>query len=61
MNDIFLMTRWAEKGASEVTRFNICRLYMDIRSLAEMLSGDGKHIMKYLFEGDKSVLCNSII
>jgi hypothetical protein len=34
---------------------------MGINSLAEMVSGDGKRILKHVFEGDKSASCNATI
>jgi hypothetical protein len=63
MHAIIIMARWTEKRAFEVTltHLNGCRLYMGISSLAEIVSGDGKRILKHLFEGDDSVCCSSII
>jgi hypothetical protein len=62
-NDNFRMARWAGHGSSEGTqiRLNRCRLYMGISSLAEVVSGDRKSILKHLFEGDKTSPQKSIM
>jgi hypothetical protein len=56
-NDDYLMVYWTKHGATthQLERLNRCRLYLQVLNISELVSGDGKSLLRHYYEGEKGL------